>query len=205
MSAEERNPDQPNEGQGPPPVPSANRPVIRRAPEPPRRGKPWLAVFSLLTFFALALTGVLLLVLSLFKSDEIGNAPQDAERFVRCICLGEAAFPAEAEDPQALCGYAHAYDMLSEKLQADIPYAAFCEEFTQIVERHGEVLLMDRRRGRRGRRLERSYSYLLAFGQPDGDAEGRESFLLTLTLRWVGDGRRVVAYAIEPATEEEIR
>jgi len=144
---------------------------------------------------------------SFMEGPERVHSSVGAERFVNYVCLGEEGDPQSAGDPEALCGYALAHDMLSDDLRESIPYAAFCEEFELIRERYGPVQRIEKAGYSRMRRFNLvRYAYDLWFGDTDAGPDELKVHRLIIELEWVDEGRWVVTnYRLAPLEQREVR
>jgi len=178
----------------------------RRLPAPNVRQGRRVTMMVIAGILIGGLAGFGMLAFHFIEATDRPMARDLAEDFVRFVCLGEAGDPTDGEDPEALCGYAKAYDLLAEELRATLAYGAFCEEFEVISERSGAVQRLDLRSARRARqRRPGFYSYELSLGHEDASLEDLKQYSLELWVAWADSNWVVTRFSIQPASQREMR
>ena len=148
-------------------------------PPPPRSGKRWIWV-TLVTLLGIGLPAAIIFVRS--RPDRSHGGEIAADQFMDAIVAGTAQMEGQGDKT----GYQVAYDLLSEKLRASMPFDVFFENWSRLFDQRGFVV--DRvRAGDRETDDEpsawMSVSYLLFLGGEQQDYSKLNTVQVDLRLR----------------------
>jgi hypothetical protein len=145
------------------------------------------------------------LVTALLENPVPDNAAGLADRFVNWIKLGEELDPSGPGDAEQN-GYARAYSLFSDDLQARIPWIDFYQAWICLTRQHGPVMASAEDRSRWGmsrlHRSRRRFVFRLLLGSPDQFHEDMTPFSLHIGFVRQGDGFVIRDYELQPMDGE---
>jgi hypothetical protein len=161
-------------------LPQPMRPADPRAMPPRRRaGKRWIWVM-LVTLVGIGLPAAIIFVRS--RPDRSHGAEIAADQFMDAIVAGSS----QAAGQGGKTGYQFAYDMLSEKMRASMPFDVFFENWSRLFDQRGYVVdrirVVDRDAADEPRRW-MTTSYLLFLGGEQQDYAKLNTVQIELKLR----------------------
>ena len=171
-----------------------------KQPAPGRRLRLFIILTAISTIIILGFVAVTLFM----------DAPRDdspwpvADQFLEWLKLGEEVDASHGDGDRV--GYALAYGLFTEDLQAEQPWIDFLQNWARLTRQHGYIMSSRRatqRRHRRGDRHKRRFMYDLFLGSETGSHEDMTRLRLRFDLVRVDDTYRVKAYELVPMGPHE--